>query len=213
MPTPDPSTAPDLSTALAAFDDANARDPNRVAVDGGGDAPAELLYGRRMSARLRAYLPDASDALRLAARAQHLERWTIPRDDYPMDRAGYHAWRNDLKRYHARRAGDLLRGLGFGEGLIERVGFLLEKKALKRDDETQALEDVICLVFLEHYAGAFAAKHETPQVVSILAKTLGKMSARGRAAAAELDLAPGVRALFERALAARAPEADGGGRA
>ena len=210
---------PDLQAAFAAFDAANARDPNHVVVDG-EEVPAELLYGRRMSARLDAYLPAASDALRLAARAQHLERWRIPRGDYPMDRAGYHAWRNDLKRFHARRARELLGDLGPAgpqaarlRDLAERVGFLLQKKALKRDGETQALEDVVCLVFLEHYAAAFAAKHETPQVVRILAKTLAKMSARGRAAAVELDLAPGVRDLLAAATATQPPAREDRGRA
>ena len=199
--------APTLSAALEAFDAANARDPNAVVVDG-EPLPSELVYGRRMTERLAAYAPDASPALQLAARAQHLERWAIPRADYPLDRPGYHAWRNALKRYHARRAGEILRELGFGESLIERVAFLLEKRKLKRDAETQTLEDVICMVFLEHYAVAFAAKHDEAQVVSILAKTAAKMSERGRAAAATLPLAAGVRALLERALA---PEPDGGG--
>ena len=193
--------APDLTAALEAFDAANARDPNTVLV-AGQPQPSELIYGRRMSERLGAYTPDASPALRLAARAQHLERWAIPRGEYPMDRPGYHAWRGALKRYHARRAAEILGELGFGDSLIARVGFLVEKRQLKRDAETQTLEDVICMVFLEHYAAAFAAKHEEGQVVSILAKTWAKMSERGRATALGLALEADVRTLVERAVAA-----------
>ena len=193
-------SAPDLPAAFAAFDAANARDPRTELVDG-EPQPVELAYARRMSARLDAYAPDAPDALRLAARAQHLERWAIPRSEYPMDRPGYHAWRTALKAYHARRAGELLRELGFGDGLIERVGFLLEKRRLKRDADTQTLEDVICHVFLLYYAEAFAADHAPERVVAILRKTWGKMSDRGREAALALPLAPGVRAFVERALA------------
>ena len=199
--------APELSEAFAAFDAANACDPRTETADG-TPQPKELLYGRRMSARLDAYAPDASPALQLAARAQHLERWTIPRADFPMDRPGYHAWRNALKAYHARRAGEILRERGFGESLIERVAFLLQKKKLKRDPETQTLEDVICHVFLLHYAPAFAAEHVPERVVSILRKTWGKMSARGQAAALELPLDEDVRALAERALREDAPAGD-----
>ena len=190
------------TAALASFDALNAQDP-RTDTTGGGDEPQpyELLYGHRMSERLATYAPDASPALRLAARAQHLERWAIPREDYPMDRVGYLKWRNDLKAYHAKRAGDILAGLNVGRDLIDRVAFLLQKKQLKRDEETQVLEDVICHVFLEHYAEEFAGEHSEEKVVSILAKTWGKMSDRGRGAALQLPLPAGVRALVDRALA------------
>ena len=187
------------AAALAAFDALNAQDPRAVTVDGRAQ-PYELIYGYRMSAALSGYAPDAEPALRLAARAQHLERWTIPRSSYPQDRAGYHRWRNDLKAYHARRAGDILAALNVGSEVIDRVAFLLQKKQLKRDAGTQTLEDVICLVFLQFYAAEFAADHPDDKVVDILRKTWAKMSDRGREAARRLTLDPPVAALVERAL-------------
>ena len=170
------------AAAFAAFDQANAADPRSVATDG-GTVPYELLYARRMSEELDRFAPDAPDALRLAARAQHLERWRSPRENYPMDREGYLRWRTDLKAFHATRAREILEAVGYPEELIQRVAFLLEKKRLKRDEDTQTLEDVICIVFLKYYAAEFAAEHPHEKVIDILQKTLRKMSERGRAAA------------------------------
>jgi len=150
---------------------------------------------------LTAFAPAAAPALQLAARAQHLERWAIPREDYPQDRVGYLKWRNDLKAYHAERAGKLLVALDFPAATIERVQFLLQKKQLRKDADTQTLEDVICLVFLAHYAQDFAERHPEEKVVSILQKTWKKMSPEGHAAALQLDLPPNVRMLVEKALA------------
>ncbi len=104
--------------------------------------------------------PDAPELLRLAARAQHIRRWTVPRTDYPMDRAGYHRWRNDLKRKHAEWAGEILKSCGYSDAEIARAGALIRKENLRGDAEAQTLEDVACLVFLEHYAADFATKHE-----------------------------------------------------
>ena len=186
--------------ALAAFDEANAADPRRVPY-GKQEVGYEWLYGRRMSEELDRYLPDAPLHLRLAARAQHLERWRSPRESYPMDREGYLRWRADLKKFHAARAGEILTAVGYPEELIARVGSLLEKKRLKRDEDTQALEDVICLVFLMYYASEFAAEHPEEKVVDILRKTARKMSERGRQTARTADLPDGVRDLFIQALA------------
>ncbi|MGB3799275.1 MAG: DUF4202 domain-containing protein [Lewinella sp.] len=188
-----------LAAAFAAIDTANAADPRLVAVDG-EEVPSQWLYGRRMSEVLDRYLSEASIPLRLAARAQHLERWRSPRDSYPMDREGYLRWRADLKKFHAARAGEILRGAGFDEEVIDRVAFLLQKKRLKRDDDTQALEDVICVVFLKYYAAEFAAEHPHEKVIDILHKTLRKMSDRGRDTALEADLPAGVRSMVLEAM-------------
>ncbi|WP_116126527.1 DUF4202 domain-containing protein [Lewinella sp. IMCC34183] len=190
-----PDISPLLAKAFAAFDAANAADP-RHAGSGAQEMPYELLYARRMTEELDRYAPDAPEPLRLAARAQHLERWRSPREDYPMDREGYLRWRSDLKLFHAARAREILAEVGYGEGVQERVAFLLQKKRLKRDDGTQTLEDVICLVFLKHYAAAFAAGHPTEKVVDILRKTLRKMSEPGRQAALAAELPAGVRDLL-----------------
>lgn len=190
-----------LQSAFAAIDAANAEDPARIIV-GGESRPAELVYGERMTAALHALHPDAGEALRLAARAQHLRRWTVPRDSYPMDRTGYLRWRTDLKRKHAEMAGDILRDCGYPGETIARVGSLIRKERLKQDAEAQALEDVACIVFLQHYVDEFAAKHDDDKLVSIIRKTWAKMSAHGHAAALKLSLSPRIAGLVGRALQA-----------
>jgi len=189
-----------LTAALETIDAANSADPNRVTVDGASQA-AELVYGRRMTEMLERIDPEASEALRLAVRAQHIRRWEVPRDSYSMDRPGYLRWRKQLGRKHAEWTGEILARCGYGEDEIARVGALIRKENLRRDPEAQALEDVAALVFLAHYADAFAAKHAPDKVVSILAKTLAKMSERGKHAAAGLDLSPGLRSALEAAVA------------
>jgi sirohydrochlorin ferrochelatase len=186
--------------AFSQIDTANAADPNSVDIDG-TTRPAELVYSERMSALLQRLVPDASEALRLAARAQHLRRWTIPRETYPMDRAGYHRWRGELKRRHAEWAAEILQDCGFDAPAIERVGQLIRKENLKTDAESQALEDVACLVFLQHYAADFAAKHDREKMIGIVQKTWKKMSDRGHEAALTLALDPAVRELVVEALA------------
>lgn len=184
--------------ALARFDRANAEDPRAETVDGAAH-PKELLYARRMSAALERFAPDASEVVRLAARCQHVRRWTAPRADYPPGRAGYRRWRTDRGRFHAETAGRILREAGYGDDAVGRVQALLRKERLKADPEAQLLEDVVCLVFLRHYLAPFAARHEDEKVVGILRKTWRKMSERGRAAAREVELAPELRTLVERA--------------
>jgi len=186
--------------ALALFDEANAEDP-RTEVVAGTSYPKELLYARRMTECLDAFAPDASKALRLAARCQHIRRWTVPRDTYPMDRTGYKQWRNALMRFHAETAGAILREVGYDEAAVERVQTLLRKQRLKRDAEVQVLEDVICLVFLEHYFADFATRHDEAKLLGIVRKTWAKMSPAGHEAALALTLAPSIRTLIEKALA------------
>jgi hypothetical protein len=155
-----------------------------------------------MSAWLLRLAPDASEALRLAARAQHIARWRIPRSDYPEGRDGYLNWRRDLGRFHAVTAEKIFGDAGYPQDEIDRVADLLQKKGLKRDDEVQALEDAACLVFLEHEFTGFSRKHPDDKVVDIVRKTLIKMSDRGRGEAAKLaaGLPEDRRALVERAM-------------
>lgn len=187
--------------AIAAIDAANAADPASVTVDG-KSRPAELLYGERMSEELDSLHPEASEALRLAARAQHIRRWTVPRASYPMDRTGYLRWRTDLKRKHAEMAAEIMRTSSYADDEIARVGALIRKERLKHDAEAQALEDVACIVFLKHYIDEFAAKHDDDKLISILRKTWVKMSPHGHAAALKLSLSPRVGELVGRALQA-----------
>ena len=186
--------------AIARFDRANAADPNRELVAGVPE-PKELVYARRMSERLATYAPHASAAVRLAARCQHIRRWTRSRSQYPAGRAGYRSWRENLARFHADTAAVILREVGYDTPTIERVGSLVRKEQVKTDPEAQLLEDVICLVFLEFYLDAFAAQHPDEKLIEILRKTWRKMSDRGREEALRLDLSPALRSVIERAVA------------
>ena len=173
-----------LTRTLAAIDAANALDPN---VEDG--RPAALLYGERMSAELARLFPDASPLLQIAARGQHVERWQVPRETYPEGREGYLTWRRDLGRRHAERVAGMMAEAGFSAEDQGRIGTLLRKEGIKRDAEVQALEDVICFVFIKWYFAPFAAKHPHDAVLRIVEKTARKMSndARRRVLA-EFDL-------------------------
>ncbi|HEU5054993.1 MAG TPA: DUF4202 domain-containing protein [Kofleriaceae bacterium] len=184
-----------LDAALARFDAVNAEDPRR---DGG--EPAELVYARRMTAWLERLAPGAPEELRLAARAQHIGRWRLPRDRFPEGRAGYKRWRSACAQMHADTAAAILVELGYPDVAVQRVRALLTKKRLADDPDVQTLEDVACLVFLEHSFADFAQKHERDKLVDIVRKTWAKMSARGRAAAATLDLPPDLAAIVADAL-------------
>jgi hypothetical protein len=187
-----------LHHAFVLIDAAHSEDPRRQ--DG---QPVELLYAQRMTDWLARLYPDAAEPLRLAARAQHIRRWTIPRSRYPMTRAGYLQWRTELGRFHAQTAGRLLAEAGYDAVTVERVGALIRKEQLKTDSDAQALEDVICMVFLQYEFADFAPRHEEAKVVRILRRTWGKMSGRGQAAALGLKLPPHLRSLIEKALAPR----------
>ena len=183
--------------AILRFDAANAEDPNTDA-DGGVPQPRELVYANRMTAALHRFAPDAPETVQLAARCQHIRRWTIPRSDYPEGRAGYRQWRTDLAAFHAETAAEILRGVGYDEPTVARVQALVRKDRLKADPDVQLLEDVICHVFLTHYLVDFAAKHDDAKVADILKKTWRKMSDDGRAAVTSLALPEAARALVAR---------------
>jgi hypothetical protein len=201
-------------TAIERFDAANAADPNREIDAAGVAQPRELLYAQRMSEILERFAPDATEVVRLAARCQHIRRWEIPRDSYPRTPEGYRTWRTRLMDFHADTAATLLRDVGYGEETIARVRSLLRKERLKRDPETQLLEDVIGLVFLEHYLAGFVADHphyDEAKFADILRKTWLKMSPRGRAAAVSVAKIPeALRLVVERAVAPPVPTRAGG---
>lgn len=168
---------------LALFDAANAEDPRSEFTED-RDWPKELLYGQRMSVMLARFAPQACEAVQLACRAQHIQRWKIPRQDYPMTREGYHRWRTTLYQFHAQTAGQLMRQVGYDEAMIERVGQIIGKRGLKTNPETQLLEDVAALVFLESYMAGFAdekADYSEEKWLGIIGKTWKKMSQTARA--------------------------------
>jgi hypothetical protein len=167
--------------AVTLIDAANREDPNQVTDEDGKTWPKELLYSHRMADMLERYDPQADDAMKLAIRSQHIQRWKSPRSDYPMDRTGYLKWRTDLYKFHADTAGALLAQAGYAEEDIERVKQAVGKKAIKRNPDTQLLEDVTDLVFIEHYMLEFAGKHpeySEEKWLDIIRKTWKKMSER-----------------------------------
>ncbi|MDE2309485.1 MAG: DUF4202 domain-containing protein [Betaproteobacteria bacterium] len=166
--------------AIAAFDQANAEDPNRE-LAAGREYPKELVYAQRMSEMQERYAPEASEAVKLAVRAQHIRRWKIPRSDYPMDRQGYLQWRTGLYQFHAETAGNIMQQAGYDGAMIERVRNIVSKKGMKVNSETQLMEDVADLVFIEHYLAGFAAQHpeyDEAKWIQIIRKTWQKMSPR-----------------------------------
>ena len=181
------ATTDKLLVAFQHFDEANKQDPNTEVFEG-TTYPKEVLYGIRMTERLNEFDPTASEALRLTARCQHICRWEIPRESYEMNREGYLRWRQELKKFHAKKAASILEDVGYDDETIDNVKFLLEKKQLKKNEETQSLEDVICLVFLEFYFEPFAHKHPEDKTIDILQKTWRKMSIKGQEAALKLPL-------------------------
>lgn len=165
--------------AIALFDAANAEDPNLE--DG---QPKELLYGRRMSEMLARFVPDAPESVKLAVRAQHIQRWKVPRNSYPMDRNGYLQWRTGLYKFHADLAGELMQQAGYDAAIIERVKAAVGKKGIKVNAEAQMLEDVADLVFIQYYMLGFAGQHaeySEDKWLDIVRKTWKKMSDAGRA--------------------------------
>lgn len=191
-------TSPFAKT-LALIDRANGADPNLEA-DGEQLRPKELLYSERMSECLAEFAPDASEHLRIAARGQHIERWTSPRSNYPEGRTGYKQWRAELGLFHAKRVGELMQEAGYDETDIKRTQYLVQKRGLGRDPETQCLEDVICLVFLRHYLEDFAGKHDDEKLIDIIRKTWAKMSPKGQHAALQIHLSDSMKNLVGRAL-------------
>jgi hypothetical protein len=188
---------------IAAIDAADANDPRKVEIDG-ASRPFEIVYAERMSARLAALYPDASELLKIAARAQHLRRWDIPREKFPPGHHGYNEWRKECRIHHARLAGELMRDHGYDDEAAAHVGALIRKEKLKKDRESQALENVAAIVFLEHYFDDFHEKYkdyDDQKIVDILGKTLCKMSPKGHAAALALPLPERTRTLVAAAIA------------
>ncbi len=188
-----------FDSALRRFDEENSRDPN-AQLTGGVERPRELVYAEWLSEWVLKLCPDASEELRLAARCQHLCRWMMPRDSYPMNRAGYLKWREALKHFHAHRAGEILRELGYAEDAVARVQSLNLKKNFPHDPESRVLEDALCLVFLEYQFADLAARATEEKMINALQKVWKKMTPGAREAAGTLAYGPREKRLLERAL-------------
>ena len=188
-----------FETAIAIIDKKNAEDPNGYQVSG-LEYPKELLYSQRMTRKLLQFDSNASKALQISARAQHICRWKIGRNEFPMDRVGYLKWREELKKMHANITGEILEQVGFDNQFVDRVQKIILKKLIKKNEESQLLEDVICLVFLDYYFEEFAAKHSDEKIIDILKKTWVKMSDTGHAAALKIPFSEKSLALVKQAI-------------
>jgi len=188
-----------FEAALRRFEEENSHDPNIETVNGISH-PREWLYAQRLTDWVLRLCPAASEELRLAARCQHICRWEIPRQSYPMTRAGYLQWRAALKKFHAQKAGDILREAGYPEDVIRRVQDLNLKKHFSDDPEARALEDTLCLVFLEFQLADLAAKTAADKTINALQKTWQKMTETARTEALKLNYGEREKALLERAL-------------
>ncbi|EAR20696.1 DUF4202 domain-containing protein [Nitrococcus mobilis] len=189
-----------FQNALDRLDALHAEDPRREQV-ADKEIAYELLYAQRMSEWLGRVAPQASEALRLATRAQHLQRWLIPRDNYPKDRRGYLAWRRALGHRQAEQAAQILHEAGYDEAVCQQVAGMIRKERLRSDPDTQALEDTACLVFLAHYFADFTTAHEETKLLRIVRKTWNKMSPRGHELAMTIPLPDDAQALLRKALA------------
>jgi len=201
MPTEfEPSEPKRFKAAIRRFDEENGRDPNQVTVDGVSQ-PRELVYAKWLTDWVLKLAPGASEELRLAARCQHLCRWTVPRQSYPMTRIGYLQWREDLKKFHAQKAGEILAEVGYPAEMIRRVQNLNLKKDFPKDLETRVLEDALCLVFLERQLADLAGKTAEDKMINALQKSWKKMTPAARDLALKLDYKPREKELLEKALA------------
>ncbi|MDS9467020.1 DUF4202 domain-containing protein [Paracoccus sp. MBLB3053] len=167
-----------LQTAFDAIDKANSADPTLT-----GDQPEALLYGQRMTAEQETLYPDASEPLRISCRGQHVERWKLPRSEFPMDRPGYLAWRTEQGRRHAARVAGIMREAGYSDDEIAQAEKMLTKQGIKRDADVQAMEDVACFTFIRWYLGPFADGRDPDELQRIVEKTARKMSESARAKA------------------------------
>lgn len=188
-----PFTATDrFNAVIKAIDAVNAQDPRKITVDG-AEQPFETVYANRMTETLERMYPDASELLRIASRAQHIRRWQIPRDTYPRNKEGYQKWRLGMRQLHADLVGGIMKGQGYSDDDIAEVGMYLRKERLKRVADSQALENVVDVVFLNYYWDDFVDKfsdYDDDKLIDIVGKTLRKMSSHGHAAALALDLPP-----------------------
>jgi Domain of unknown function (DUF4202) len=188
-----------FSEALRRFDEENGQDPNLLVVEGVA-YPQELLYAERLTDWVLRLSPEAPEHLLLAARSQHICRWTIPRNTYEMTRAGYLRWRSDLKQFHAGKSAEILREVGYDDETMTRVRDLNLKKLLGRDPDCQVLEDALCLVTLQYQLADLVARNEPAKIIEILRKTWKKMSETARAHALKLKFSEMEKRLIEEAI-------------
>jgi len=185
--------------AIAAIDAANGSDPNTITV-GDVAGPKELVHSEMLTRWVRTLIAQPSEALLLAARGQHIRRWEHPRSEFPEGRGGYLRWRTSLYAFHADTTATILRDAGYDDALIARVSAIIRKQGLGRDPEVQAIEDGLCLVFLETQLAELAGRTDREKMIDILRKSWRKMSPAAHAHALNLAFAPEEHALITEAL-------------
>jgi uncharacterized protein DUF4202 len=190
-----------FQAAISAFNRENSEDPHALSA-AGVERPRELVHAERLSGWVERLAPNASEALRLAARCQHIRRWQIPRDSFPSGRVGYLQWRTQLARFHADTVTRILEGLGYERELIDAVRRINLKQGLHSNPDTQTIEDALCLAFLEFELEEFCAKYAAEKVIEVVRKTWKKMSAKGHEHALSLPFSAACLELVKRALTA-----------
>ncbi len=195
-----------LDQVIGLIDQANSEDPNKVVDENGKEWPKELLYSYRMSEMLNRFVEQPDEVAKIAMRGQHVQRWTSPRSDYPMDRQGYLQWRTNLYKFHSETTAGFMQQVGYDEESIDRVRKAVGKKGIKVNPDTQLLEDVTDLVFIEYYMLEFAGKHaeyDESKWVDIIRKTWQKMSGRAQqfALAGNIKLPEALIPLIQKAIA------------
>ena len=199
------NNTPHFSKAMELINTANQQDPNND-IEDGKDVPKELLYTQRMIDMIGRYKPDADEVNILSVAGQHIERWKSPRSDYPMDRKGYHQWRTNLYTFHADTTAKLLTEAGYDEEFIARVKMAIGKQKLRSNPDTQILEDVAALTFIEHYMMRMYEnfpQYDEEKWIDIIIKTWKKMSpqAHDYALSGELKLPEALVPVIQKALA------------
>lgn len=192
-----------LESTLSAIDDINGEDIN-ITVSGGIEHPKELIYGQRMSKCLKQYWPDACEQLQIAVRAQHIKRWHLKRNEFEQGKAGYYQWRIALGKFHAELTASIMIEHGYSTAQAEQTASIIRKEQLKNNTNSQTLEDVACLVFLEYYFDDFAAKYieqdNEAKIIRIVQLTWKKMSESAHNIALKLTLPEHLSALVTKAL-------------
>lgn len=189
-----------LNAVLSAIDLINHDDPNKINLDGLLQAK-EYVYGHQMSNCLEQYWPQSNELLQIAIRAQHIKRWHLKRADFDLGKTGYFKWRKSLGIFHAQLTQDLMLEHNYSLAEAEQTAAIIRKEKLKSNNDSQTLEDVACLVFLQHYFDEFSCKHTEEKIIRVLQKTWGKMSEQGQHIALSLTLPEHLAALVNKALA------------
>jgi len=188
-----------LKEAFERFDAYNKNAPEIIIYES-EQYPSEYFYAVKLYEWVIKLNPDASEALLLASRSQHIGRWEIARNTYPEGRIGYLKWRSDLSRFHAEKSGEIMRSVGYDQEMIERVGEIIRKQKLKTDPDVQTIENALCLVFLQYQFDELIEKLSEEKMIDILKKTWAKMSDPGRDAALVLEYSNAGKELINKAL-------------